>query len=156
EARILRERRFEHSAPHILAVHMHDPAPMALQEVHRIAACEEAMAGIEEQADILAGVGHQQIDLGIALDDRAHVVMERHPDAEGRHATGKLGDFRAVSTPFGREETRTLRDRPEYPVLTTSRNVRVDDDLAAEIAQKAQMRQNGVVFDGYVILQDVS
>ena len=58
------------------------------------------MAGVVEQADRLAGMPHQQADLGVGLDDGAHVVVEGHAHAEIRHALGERGELAAIGRPF--------------------------------------------------------
>ena len=69
-------------------------APWRRATRHRIAAREHEMPGVEQQAHVVAGVGHQAIDLGFRLHDGAHVVMEREAHA------ALLADARATALSF--------------------------------------------------------
>ena len=71
------------------------------------------MPRVEEQPDRFAGAGHQGVDLGVRLDDGAHVVMERHPDAEPGHALRERRDLGAVGGPLVGGERGPPRDRVE-------------------------------------------
>ena len=63
----------------------------------------------------LAGRGHQPVDIGLALHDRAHVVMEGHAHAERRHAFRELRSPCGHRRPVAVRELRPLRDRRKAP-----------------------------------------
>ena len=123
---------------------MHDAVEMAAQQRCRIAAGEQAVAGVEEQADAFAGRCHEPVDLLVGLDDGAHMVVEGHADAEFGDALGKPGDLPAIGRPFVVGQARALRDRRMDGVVAAARRVGIDDELGAEVAQQRQMREDGV------------
>ena len=80
------------------------------------------MAGVVEQADRRSGRRHQPVDLLVGLDDRPHMVVEGHADAEIGHALGERRQPPPVAAPirrpasFGRFEIgakRSPSDRPD-------------------------------------------
>ncbi len=87
------------------------------------------------------------------FDDSAHVVVERHPDAERRHAFGELRHFPAVSGPVGVREFRALGDRRE---AVAAGGVGIDHDLATEIAQQRQVRFDRGEFLGDAAFEDAA
>ena len=110
----------QHVLARVLAMDVHDAADVAPEKRDRIAAREDAMAAIVEQADGAAGMRHQPVDLGLGLDERAHVVVEGHADAELGHALGERGEFPAVVRPVasarrGRFEIGAKRSPSERP-----------------------------------------
>ena len=67
------------------------------------------MAGVVEQADCLAGMVHQRVDLVVGLDDGAHMMMKGHADAEIGHLLGECRDLDAI----GRHSSSARRGRSE-------------------------------------------
>ena len=72
---------------------MVDARPWRSRRHGDVAAGIGDVAGVDEQADRRAGVGHQQIDLALGLDDRAHVVVIGHGHAALGHPFGQLGEL---------------------------------------------------------------
>ena len=112
------------------------------------------MARVVEQADRFSAPGHQFADLRVGLDDRAHVVMERHPHAEISHALGERRDLGAVGGPFVGGETRPLRDRVGDGAVASPRGVGIDDMFGAEVAQQREMRQDRLELLAHGLLAD--
>ena len=94
---------------------------------------------VEEQADLGARRSHQAIDLPVALDDRAHVVMECHAHAEIGHPLGERGELAAHTPPSPRRRGGAgSRSAATMPSWRPARRVGVDDDPGADIAQQGR------------------
>ena len=81
EAHVVAQYVGEHRCAHILAVHVHDPRAVAARDRHRVPAGKHQVPRIEQQPHVVAGAGHQPVDLGLRLYDGAHVVVEGQPHA---------------------------------------------------------------------------
>ena len=125
---------------------MNDAAKMTRGQRHRVAARKETMAAVEEQADRIAGLAHQPVNLAIGLDDRAHVMMEGHPDAEVSELLGEFRYLVAVGFPLVLGKRRAVGDRLPDAIMPAARGVGIDGYSCAEIAQQRQMRQDRLEF----------
>ena len=115
------------------------------QQRRGIAAGEQAVARIIQQPCCLTGRRHEPIDFVIRLHDRAHVMVERHADAERRHALGQRGDFASVVAAIPHRPARdvaTPAGRCRHAVRATYRHRRqpCSRDRAAE-SNAARSRQ---------------
>ena len=60
---------------HVLEMDVHDAVAVTPGHRLRVAASEREVPRIEQQPDRLSGARHQQVDLGLRLDDGPHVVV---------------------------------------------------------------------------------
>ena len=132
------------SSPHILAVNVHDPPDMRFEQRLGVAAGKGGMAGIVEEPHRLAGMPHQEADLGVGLDDGAHVVVEGHAHSEIGHPLGEFGELAPVGGPFVRRQPRTVGDRPPDSAVPPARGVGINDVGAAHVPQELQMRSDRI------------
>ena len=58
------------------------------------------MTGVEQKMGWRPRMRHEGFDVGLGLDDRAHVMMVAELQAFGGQEFGEFGDLRAISGPF--------------------------------------------------------
>ena len=106
----------------------------------RAVAAEIAMAGIEQQPRRRAGRGHERVDLGRGLDNRAHVMVidQRHPLRGVKAAT--LRPWRRSRPSRSAGSTGLLRQRRRVLALDGVRGLAGDADRAAHGLQLVEMR----------------
>ena len=112
---------FSMSQPQVLAVDVVDAAAVLPRRLDHVAAGEGEVAGVEQQPDRLAGVAHQQVDLALRLDDRAHVVVVGHGHAVVGHPLGELGELPAIGGELGLRQPRARGERRVHLVLHACR-----------------------------------
>ena len=96
----------EHVEPHVLDVDRADAVAPVAERLHRIAAGDEQVAGVEQQLDV--GVLEEALDLGNALDIGRRVVVEDRLVAAAR-----------------------ARCRPRVAIASTSRRQRASSSRSA-------------------------
>ena len=74
-----------------------------------IAAGERHVPAVEQQADVVAGVLHQPVDVGRRLDVRAHVMVIREAHAVRRACAARTRHALAVLAPLRRRVTKRGR-----------------------------------------------
>ena len=118
---------------------------MALEQGLRIAMRVDAVSGVEQQTNGLAGAGHQAVDLVVGFDDGAHMVVKGHAYAKVGEPFGQRGDLPAVAAPFVIVQFRALRYRLEDAPVAAARRVGIDDEFAPLVPEHCEMGQDRIV-----------
>jgi hypothetical protein len=122
----------------ILAVDVDDASAVTPRHRHRVAG-EHQVAGVEQQADIGVGAGHQSVDLGFWIHDRSHVVVKREVNPARAQVAGNF-EAAAEGRPVG---VRKHRSRGQWRVrIAVSAAVAFGEDyhLATHRGQEVEMR----------------
>src|SRR5882724_7004588 len=135
EAPVLGLRVLEHLEADVLAVDMVDAVGMPLRHPQWIAAGIGDVAGVHEQPDRRTGVGHQQIDLGLGLDDRAHMVVIGHGHAALGHVLGQDGQLGAIVLEIAGGKARPLADGRLLLALHAAGRLGVDHHRRAQLLE---------------------
>jgi hypothetical protein len=85
-------------------------------------------------------VRHQPVDLGLGLHDRAHVVMEREPDAALAKVTGDSVELRAEAGPCASESTGRRDNGADGIAVGAAVAFGEHHDLAAHGRKQIEMR----------------
>ena len=96
---------------HVLRVDVAHAGHVLSRERGRVGAREEGVAGVEEELRRGAGLAHQSVDLGLALHDRAHVVVVDEVDPGMRAMGRERLDARREARPLGLRQHRALGER---------------------------------------------
>ena len=112
---------------------------MAAERGRDVAAGEGEVAGVEEEAHRNVGRGHEQVDLGLGLDHRAHVVMVGERAALLLQPVGEPGELLAVAADVVGAELRAVGDRHRDPVLHRVRGLGIDQHRAAECQEEIEL-----------------
>ena len=95
----------------VLGVDVADAGHVLARELGRVAAAEEAVAGVEQELRRRAGGGHEMVDLVRGLDDRAHVVVVDQGEALGGGEGGDRLDVGAELRPVVRGQDGAVDQR---------------------------------------------
>ena len=80
-------------------MHVRDTRAVAARNRDRIAAGEYQVPGVEQQRDVVAGVGHQPVDFGFCLHHGAHMVVKGKTHAALSQVVRHGVQFRAELRP---------------------------------------------------------
>ena len=140
---------------HILGMDMADTTHVFLRNAHGIAAAEQAMAGIEQQMRLRAGVLHQEIYFLFALDHRSHVVVINEGDTLFCGKGGQRLHARAEFRPVLGRKARTVDQRLVVIAMDGVGGLADDDDLRAHGFQQVKRRLHRLLFGFDVVGQKV-